>query len=152
VKVLRSIAAVVTINPLSLLAVVVPSFPMLYFLLTTPSFFFHKFSDPPVVWMMRGLFNVYFLTVAACFSFSALVFAISGRYVISGALCTLSILALVARRYFLAEVDGQSPASTTSRSGAASRLRCLHVGGMAYNACQIALFITLLPKDLAMPV
>ena len=132
-----------------LLVTVILLFPMLYFAIASLTFYFRKFDDPIVTWMLRGLFNVYFLAVAVCCALGAVVFAAAGRPSVAFGFGVLVACAVVARPWFLRRVDDQVHARDAGDRGATGRLRRLQLGGIVYNAIQAAAVIGSIPAIFA---
>lgn len=130
-----------TINGLALLATIILIFPMLYFLMASPTFLLRPLSDPIVTWMLRGLFNVYFLTVSVTCSVAAMTFLLAGRPLVAIGTGVVAALALGARRWFLSRMDAELRVRDAGDVTAVRRLRRLHWGGMLYNAIQVCVII-----------
>jgi hypothetical protein len=130
----------------TLLAIVILLFPMLYFLIASLAFFLRKMSDPVVTWMLRGLFNAYFIALVACGGIGVLAFLAAGRPAVATGLGLLGGCALGARAWFLARLDAAVARRDAGDVAAARRLRRLHVGGIAYNATQAACVIAAIPR------
>ena len=130
-----------TTYELSLLTTIILIFPMLYFLMVTPTFLLRPLSDPIVARLLRGLFNVYFLVVSTTCSVAVMAFLLANRPVIAIGIASVAALALVARRWFLSRMDGAIGVQDVVDLKAASRLRRLHCAGMAYNAIQLSLIV-----------
>ena len=128
-----------------LAALIVLTFPMAYFFVVSPNFFFFRFDDRTVAWVQRGLFNTYFLTMAVCCAIGAVVFAAAGRPAFTVGIGLLGAMAWRARRWFVGEIDAQLRARDAGDTGTASRLRRLHLGGIAYNTVQLAAFLISFP-------
>lgn len=134
-----------TSDALSLASAILIVVPMLYFLIVTPNFFFFKFADPTVTWVMRGLFNVYFLSVGACCALGATAFVAAGRPIIAVGIASVAALAIAARRWFLQRIDAQLRARDAGDTDAVRQLQRLHLGGMLYNTVQFAALLVVIP-------
>lgn len=120
----------------ALLATIILMFPMLYFLVASPTFLLRPLSDPIVTWMLRGLFNVYFLAMGGTCGIAAMAFLLAGRPLVALALAAAAVLALGARRWFLWRLDTELGVRDAGDASALARLRRLHWAGMGYNAAQ----------------
>lgn len=144
-KALRSGDMMATSDGFCLAAAIVMAFPMAYFLIVSPNFFFFKFSDPVVSWVLRGLFNTYFLATGFCFALGAVVFALAGKPPATVGAGVIGALAFGARRWFLQQIDAQIRARDAGDAGAPSQLRRLQVGGMLYNTVQLVAVVASIP-------
>lgn len=133
----------------SMAAAIIMVFPMLYFAIVTPNFFFFKFHDLTVTRVLRGLFDVYFLSVMVCCSVGMIAFAAAGRTYIAFAVAFIAALAFAARRWFLRELDAQIRARDAGDVASLGRLRRLQVGGMLYNAVHLVAVLGGIPFVLA---
>lgn len=131
---------------LSLAAIVILLFPMVYFLIASLAFFLRKLSDPVVTWMLRTLFGAYFAAVAACGALAVLAFLNAGKPGVAAILGLLAGLALGTRRWFLARLDAAIRGRDAGEAGALGGLRRLHLGAMAYNAAQVSLVVLSIPR------
>lgn len=125
----------------SLAATVILLFPMLYFLLASTTFLLAKLSDPVVTWLLRGLFDTYFLAISGCSAFAVLAFAGAGRPGIAAGIGVIAAFAIGARRWFLRRIDRQIEARDAGDAHAPRELRRLHYYGMLYNVVQSVLVI-----------
>ena len=133
-------------HALSLAAIVILLFPMVYFLIASLAFFLRRLSDPVVTWMLRGLFNTYFIALAVCGGIGALAFLAAGRPAVATGLGLLGGCALGARAWFLARLDAAIRGRDAGDAAATRQLRRLHVGGILYNATQAAFTIAVIPR------
>ncbi|MFZ4406196.1 MAG: hypothetical protein ACOYOH_02590 [Paracraurococcus sp.] len=129
-----------------LAATVILVLPMLYFLFSTITFLLARLSDPVVTWMLRGLFNTYFLALIGCSTLGVLAFGSAGRPDIAAGIGVVAGLALGARRWFLRRLDAAIAARNAGDPAAVRRLRQLHLSGMAYNAVQFAVIVLSIPN------
>lgn len=109
---------------------------MIYFFFTSFTFLLAKFSDPVVTWLLRGLFNTYFLAVVGCSAAGLLAFLLAERPGIAAGTALVAVAAIGARRWFLRRLDTQIRARDAGDVHAVRQLRRLHVGGMLYNGVQ----------------
>lgn len=123
--------------------------PMFYFLFTSLTFFLRKLNDPVVTWLLRGLFDTYFIAVIACCVLGILAFVLAGRPAIATGIGLIAAIAFGARRWFLQQLDLQIHARDAGDADAVRRLRRLHVGGILYNAVQTSLIIASIPHVFA---
>jgi hypothetical protein len=135
-----------TADSLSLATIIILLFPMMYFFLASLTFFLRTMSDPVVTWLLRGLFDTYFLALAACGALGVLAFLAAGRPGIAAGLALVGGVALGARRWFLGRLDAAITGRDTGDAAAPERLRRLHVGGIFYNAVQASLAIASIPR------
>jgi len=135
-----------TAERIALGTTVVMLFPMIYFLLVTPTFFLAKLEDPITTWLMRGLFNVYFNVVIVVSAIAAVAFVIAGRPLFTLGIALIVACAIMARRWFLQHFDADLRARDAGDVSAVRRLRKLHVGAMLYNAVQVAAVVAAIPS------
>ncbi len=134
-----------SMNALALAATIILLFPMLYFLVASPAFFFRPLGHSSATFLLRGLFSTYFLAVAVIGGIGAGAFAGAGRPWVALGIGALAALAIAARAWFLGRMDAQLRARDAGDPNAVRRLRHLHVGGMVYNAIQVAAVVTSIP-------
>lgn len=128
-----------------LAATVILLLPMLYFLFSTITFLLAKLSDPVVTWLLRGLFNTYFVALIGCCTLGILAFGSAGRLDIAAGIGLVAALALGARHWFLRRLDAEIAARNAGDPAALRRLRRLHLGGMLYNAVQFTVVVLSIP-------
>jgi hypothetical protein len=129
----------------SLAATIILIFPMLYFLVASPTFLLARLEDPVVTWLLRGLFSFHFRAVSIACLIGAVAFAMAGRPVVAVAIALIAGLAVYARRWFLLRLDAQMHARDAGDAEAVRNLRRLHWGGMAYNAAQFGVIVAGIP-------
>lgn len=129
-------------------ATVILILPMLYFLIAALTFFLARFTDPIVVRMLRGLFNMYFVLVAIGCLLGTLAFLTARHPSFALGIGLIGMLAVAARRWFLDRIDAAARAAALGDPRAADRVRRLHLGGMAYNAVQFAIVVAGVPHAL----
>lgn len=134
-----------TAEQVSLAALILLLFPMFYFLVASLTFFLSKFQDPVVTRMLRGLFGTWLLGVAVLGTLGALAFANAGRLQVALLLGLVAALAAAARGWFLRRIDVEIRRRDAGDPLAIRRLRRLHLGGIAYNAVQLAAFLVAIP-------
>lgn len=134
-----------SMNEVALATTIILLFPMMYFLIASLTFFLRPFEDPRVTWLLRGLFNVYFLAIAVLAGLALAAFTGAGRGGVALGIGGLALLAVAARWWFLPRIDAQIAARDAGDGRAIARLRRLHLGGMAYNAVQFAAVIANIP-------
>ncbi|WP_421995941.1 hypothetical protein [Roseococcus sp.] len=130
-----------TSNGFALLATIILVFPMLYFLVASPTFLLRPLSDPIVTWMLRGLFNVYFSVVSVTCGIAVMAFLLADRPLVALGIGVVAALAIGARRWFLSRMDAELGVRDAGDVTAVRRLRRLHWGGMAYNAVQFVVIV-----------
>lgn len=135
---------------LSLAATVILIFPMMYFFFASMTFLLARLSDPVVTWLLRGLFNTYFITVVGCCVIGVLAFASAGRPGVAAGLGLVAAISLGARGWFLRRLDASIRARDAGDAQAVRRLRRTHVGGMVYNAVQTCVVIASIPYVFAL--
>jgi hypothetical protein len=135
-----------TTNGFALLATIILTFPMLYFLVAAPTFLLKPLSDPIVTWMLRGLFSVYFSVVSATCGIAVMAFLLAGRPLVAIGIGVVAILAIGARRWFLSRMDAELGVRDAGDATAVRRLRRLHWGGMLYNAVQFVVIVGSISK------
>jgi hypothetical protein len=129
----------------SLAATIILLFPMLYFLVASPTFLLAKFEDPVVTWLLRGMFSFHFRAVSVVCLIGVVAFAMAGRPVVAIGIGLIAALAVFARTWFLQQMDAQLSARDAGDADAVRRLRRLHWGGMAYNATQFGAVVAGIP-------
>lgn len=130
-----------TLNSFALLTTIILIFPMLYFLVATPTFLLRPLSDPIVTWMLRGLFNVYFLAVIGTCAVAVMAFLLASRPLVAIGISVVAVFAIGARHWFLSRMDTELRVRDAGDATAVRRLRRLHWGGMLYNAIQVVVII-----------
>ena len=133
-------------NEAALAALILLLFPMLYFLIASLTFFLAKLQDPVVTRLLRGLFHTYFTAVGVLGAIGTLAFLLAGRPMVATALAAIAALAVAARGWFLHHVDAWIRARDAGNAEAVRRLRRLHLGGIAYNAVQLAVLVLSIPR------
>jgi hypothetical protein len=129
----------------SLAAIIILIFPMLYFLVASPTFLLARLEDPVVTWLLRGLFSFHFRAVSIACLIGAIAFAMAGRPVVAVFIGLIAALAVYARGWFLQRMDAQLSARDAGDVDAVRQLRRLHWGGMAYNAAQFGVIAAGIP-------
>jgi len=130
-----------TSNGFALLATILLIFPMLYFLVASPTFLLRPLSDPIVTWLLRGLFDVYFLAVSVTCGIAVMAFLLAGRPLVAIGIGVVAALAIGARRWFLSRMDAELGVRDAGDVTAVRRLRRLHCAGMLYNAVQFFVIV-----------
>src|ERR1700712_4358603 len=132
-----------------LFATVIVLLPMGYFLLAAPAFLLVRLDIPPVVRLLRAMFNGYFVTLAVAGGIGAIAVALDGRLVLALGIGLIAALAASSRRWFLRQMDARL--GDTDAADAARRLRRLHWGGMLSNAVLLAVVVSCIPYTAAAP-
>ena len=135
-----------TLETFPLLAVIVLLLPMLYFFITTWAFFLMKFDNPSVSWVMRALFNSYFVMMSIFGGMAALAFILSGQLILAVIFGLIAAVAVPARNWFLGRIDTQINARNAGDIGTAGRLRMIHCSGMAINAALLVALVASIPR------
>lgn len=130
-----------TTNGFALLTTIILMFPMLYFLVASPTFLLRPLSDPIVTWLLRGLFNFHFLAVSVTCGIAVMAFLLASRPLVAMGIGVVAILAIGARRWFLSRMDAELGVRDAGDVTAVRRLRRLHYAGMAYNAVQFFVIV-----------
>jgi hypothetical protein len=133
-------------DPVVLFAAVILLLPMGYFLLAAPAFLLVKLDIPPVTLLLRGMFNAYFLGLAIAGVLGTVAFAVEGRLVVAVGIGLIAAFAVLARRWFLRQMDAELSARDAGDPDAVRRLRRLHWGGMLCNAIELVAVVGCLPS------
>ena len=134
-----------TPDAVALFATVILLLPMGYFLLAAPAFLLVKLDIPPVALLLRGMFNAYFLGLAIAGVIGTVAFAVEGRLVVAVGIGLIAAFAVLARRWFLRQMDAELSARDAGDSDAVRRLRRLHWGGMLCNAIELVAVVGSIP-------
>ena len=132
-------------DPVVLFAAIILLLPMGYFLLAAPAFLLVKLDIPPVTQLLRGMFNAYFLGLAIAGAIGTVAFAVEGRLVVAVGIGLIAAFAVLARRWFLRQMDAELSARDAGDSDAVRRLRRLHWGGMLCNAIELVAVVGSIP-------
>jgi hypothetical protein len=138
-------------DPVVLLTTVILLLPMGYFLLAAPAFLLVKLDVPPVALLLRGMFNGYFLTLAIAGVIGTIAVAVAGRLVLAIGIGLIAAFAVLARRWFLRQMDAELGARDAGDPDAVRRLRRLHYGGMLCNAIQLVAIVGSVPYIVVTP-
>ncbi len=136
---------VVTPQSVSLGATIFMLLPMFYFLIASLTFFLRGFDDQVVTWMLRGLFNVYFILVIIGTSLAALAFLVAGRPAVAAGIAVPLVCAIAARRWFLAQMDAGIRAREAGDPAAVRAMRGLHLRGIVYHTVQFVAVVACVP-------
>ncbi len=118
---------------------------MFYFLMTSPTFLLVKLDIPEVTRLMRGQFHGYFLIVSIAGVIGTLAFAVAGRPAVATGVALIAAFAILARPWFLRQMDAQISARDAGDADAVRRLRRLHWAGMLCNAIQVGAALASIP-------
>jgi hypothetical protein len=132
-------------DPVVLFAAIILLLPMGYFLLAAPAFLLVKLDIPPVTQLLRGMFNAYFLGLAIAGVIGTVAFAVEGRLVVAVGIGLIAAFAVLARRWFLRQMDAELSARDAGDPDAVRRLRRLHWGGMLCNAIELVAVVGSIP-------
>ena len=132
-------------DPVVLFATIILLLPMGYFLLAAPAFLLVKLDIPPVTQLLRGMFSAYFLVLAIAGVIGAVAFAVDGRLVVALGIGLIAAFAVLARRWFLRQMDAELSARDAGDPDAVRRLRRLHWGGMLCNAIELVAVVGSFP-------
>jgi hypothetical protein len=132
-------------DPVVLFAAVILLLPMGYFLLAAPAFLLVKLDIRPVTQLLRGMFNAYFLGLAIAGVIGTIAFAAEGRLVVAVGIGLIAAFAVLARRWFLRQMDAELSARDAGDPDAVRRLRRLHWGGMLCNAIELVAVVGSIP-------
>jgi hypothetical protein len=132
-------------DPVVLFATIILLLPMGYFLLAAPAFLLVKLDIPPVTQLLRGMFNAYFLVLTIAGVIGAVAFAVDGRLVVALGIGLIAAFAVLARRWFLRQMDAELSARDAGDPDAVRRLRRLHWGGMLCNAIELVAVVGSIP-------
>jgi hypothetical protein len=138
-------------DPIILLTTVILLLPMGYFLLAAPAFLLVKLDVRPVALLLRGMFNGYFLTLAIAGVVGTIAVAVAGRLALAIGIGLIAAFAVLARRWFLRNMDAELSARDAGDPDAPRRLRRLHWGGMLCNATQLVVIVASVPHIMVTP-
>jgi hypothetical protein len=138
-------------DPVILLTTIILLLPMGYFLLAAPAFLLVKLDIPAVAQLLRGMFNGYFLMVAIAAAVGTIAVAVTGRLFLAVGVGSIATFAILARRWFLRQMDAELRARDAGDSDAMRRLRRLHWGGMLCNAVQLFAVVSSVPYVMVAP-
>jgi hypothetical protein len=127
---------------LVLFATIIVLLPMGYFLLAAPAFLLVRLDIPAVALLLRAMFNGYFLAMISTAMIATLTFAVANRLLVAIGIGLIAAFAVLARRWFLRQMDDQLRAADAC---AAVRMRRLHWVGMACNAILVAVVVRSIP-------
>jgi hypothetical protein len=122
-----------------------------YFLLAAPAFLLVKLDITPVALLLRGMFNVYFLTLTIAGVIGTAAFVVAGRPAFVIGIGLIAAFAVSARRWFLRQMDAELSTRHAGNADAARRLRRLHWGGMLCNAIQLVAIVSSIPYIMVTP-
>jgi hypothetical protein len=122
-----------------LLATVVLLFPMGVFMFTTPPLLILKHDTPVDGRFIRGLFNLYYVSVITLASVGAAGCLIVGKIAVALAMGGLGVFVAGIRRWMISNMDRQREGMARGQPGAIPRFRRLHMTGMALNVLQLAI-------------
>jgi hypothetical protein len=137
-----------TPDAVALFATIILLVPMGYFLLAAPAFLLVKLDIPSVATLLRGMFNGYFLTLAVAGAIGTVAFAVEGRPAFVIGIGLIAAFAVLARRWFLRQMDAQLGSRL---AGDANAVRRLHWGGILCNAIQLAALVSTIPYIMVAP-
>jgi hypothetical protein len=135
----------------AMFATIILLLPMFYLLLAAPAFLMVRLDIRPVALLLRGMFNGYFLTLAAAAVVGTIAVAMAGRLVLAIGIGLIAAFAVLSRRWFLQRMDAQISDRDPGDADAARRLRRLHWGGMLSNAIQLAVVVACIPYIAVVP-
>ena len=130
----------------SVLALILFLAPMFYLLLAFPAFLLVRLDIPQVSYIFRSVLFGYFLVLVAVGLFAASLSALSGHLTASLYFGAFAAFDLFWRRWTMRQVDGLLDELQAEAEGIGSRLRRLHVSGMAINAAHLALVLPFIPS------
>lgn len=134
-----------TSDAVALAAIVILLFPTGYFFLASPAFLLVKLDIPPVTQLLRGMFNIHFLTLGIAGTIGTVAFALAGKPAFALGIALVAAFAIWGRRRFMQEMDAQLRARDAGDSDAVRRLRRLHWGGMLVNAVLLFAIVGSIP-------
>ncbi len=132
-------------NIVTLYAIVIMLFTMLYFLPASVAFLFVKLDIPVVARLLRGLFSVGFLLIAGAGGIAVIAFAATGAPAFAIGASLIVVFTIAARRWFLRHMDAHWSAVAAGSHPATRRLRLLHCAGMATTFVQIVAVVSSVP-------
>jgi hypothetical protein len=132
-------------DALALYAVVILIFPMVCFLLSSPTFLLVGLHVPEVTQLLRGIVSGFFLAIGIAGSISMALFAAAGRPAFAIGAVAVAAFAIAVRRWLLRRMDKELAARDAGVANAVRRLRLLHIKSMLINAAQLAAFVACVP-------
>src|SRR5262245_58441880 len=108
-----------------------------FFMLASPPLLILKHDTPVDGRFIRGLFNVYYLSVITIASIGAAGCALMGHHTVALAMGGLVAFVFAVRRWVLSSMDTLRGAIARGDSMAVPRFRRLHIAGMALNVLQL---------------
>jgi len=120
------------------LATVILLFPMGVFMLASPPLLVLKHDTPLDGRFIRGLFNIYYVSVMVVATAGALGCILVGKTGAAAAMGGLVLVVFGIRRWMIVKMDDLREAIARGESGAIPGFRRLHLAGMALNICQLA--------------
>ena len=122
---------------LPLLSIVLLLFPMGVFMLASLPLLILKHETPVDGRFIRGLFNLYYVSVITIGAAGAAVCALLGQLSVALAMCGLVAFVFLIRRWMISNMDYLRGAITRGESMAVPRFRRLHIAGMVVNVVQL---------------
>jgi hypothetical protein len=83
----------------AMFATIILLLPMFYLLLAAPAFLMVRLDIRPVALLLRGMFNGYFLTLAATAVVGTIAVAVAGRLVLAIGIGLIAAFAVSSRRW-----------------------------------------------------
>ena len=120
-----------------LLSIVVLLFAQGFFMLASPPLLILKHDTPLDGRFIRGLFNVYYLSVMAIAAVGAAGCALMGHAALALAMGGLVVFVFALRRWMMSSMDELRGAMSRGDSLAVPQFRRLHVAGMILNVVQL---------------
>lgn len=106
------------------------------FMLASPPLLILKHDTPVDGRFIRGLFNIYYITVMTIAAVGAAVCALMGQGAVALAMGGLVVFVFGIRRWVISNMDKLRDAITRGDSMAVPRFRRLHIAGMILNVVQ----------------
>jgi hypothetical protein len=99
-----------------------------------------KHDTPVDSRFIRGLFNVYYVSIMSTGTVGALSSVLAGRPAIALALSCVAGIGFAGRRWFISRMDRVRSTMTAEDSSAIRQFRRLHITGMLLNFVMLAAF------------
>ncbi|HEU5295488.1 MAG TPA: hypothetical protein VFU71_11935 [Burkholderiaceae bacterium] len=112
-------------------------FAMGFFMLASPPLLILKHDTPVDGRFIRGLFNVYYISVMTVAAVAAAGCALMGQGTVALAMSGLFVFVFAVRSRVVSQMDDLRGAMARGESMAVPRFRRLHIAGMILNVAQL---------------
>ena len=120
-----------------LLSIAVLLFAMGFFMLASPPLLILKHDTPVDGRFIRGLFNLYYLSVMTIAAVGAAGCALMGQGTVALAMGGLVVFVFAVRLWVVSQMDDLRGAMARGESMAMPKFRRLHIAGMVLNVVQL---------------